>query len=297
MSGQTDRDSAFPGNQIQDRTICQQELNITNTPTDGQMIVINMPTGDFTAQDVPGGGGGSTSTFTRNFTNANLDGNDKINIDHNLNTSYPVVIVYDELENVILPTEITYVTDNQINLDFSGIAPLSGTYNVRVTGAGATTGQFIQTFDDDDLSSGILTANHNLGSKYVLVRIYDDSDKLIEADEYTATDENTLTIDLSSFTPLGTGNDWNIIISSGGAGGSGSTGSHTEEFDDADLDGSGDLIIDHNLDSQFNNVTIYNNLNEKIMPDKIIATSASRVTINLDSFSPLTGNWNIKVVG
>lgn len=46
-----DRSTNIPGNQIEDDTIKQTELDITNTPTDGQIVKINMPTGDFTAID------------------------------------------------------------------------------------------------------------------------------------------------------------------------------------------------------------------------------------------------------
>ncbi len=45
----TDRDSTLDGDQITDRTVKQLELDITNTPTDKQIMQINMPTGDFTA--------------------------------------------------------------------------------------------------------------------------------------------------------------------------------------------------------------------------------------------------------
>ena len=52
----TDRDSTLDGDQITDRTIKQLEIDLTNTPTDGQIIKINMPTGDFTAIDAGSGG-------------------------------------------------------------------------------------------------------------------------------------------------------------------------------------------------------------------------------------------------
>ncbi len=48
----TDRDSTLDGDQITDRTIKQLELDFTNTPTDGQILKINMPDGDFTAIDL-----------------------------------------------------------------------------------------------------------------------------------------------------------------------------------------------------------------------------------------------------
>jgi len=43
-----DRNSIIHGNQIKDRTLTQLELDFTTPPTDGQIIKINMPTGDFT---------------------------------------------------------------------------------------------------------------------------------------------------------------------------------------------------------------------------------------------------------
>ena len=48
----TDRDSTIDGEQITDRTIKQLELDLTDTPTDGQIIKVNMPTGDMTPIDI-----------------------------------------------------------------------------------------------------------------------------------------------------------------------------------------------------------------------------------------------------
>ncbi len=48
-----DRYTNKPANQIKDRTLKQLELDITNTPTDGDVLKINMPTGDFTAIAAP----------------------------------------------------------------------------------------------------------------------------------------------------------------------------------------------------------------------------------------------------
>lgn len=44
-----DRDTSIPGNQIQNDSVKQDELDITNVPTDGEILKVNMPTGDFTA--------------------------------------------------------------------------------------------------------------------------------------------------------------------------------------------------------------------------------------------------------
>ena len=53
----TDRYTKVPSEQIKDDSINQSDLNITNTPTDGQILKINMPAGDFTAIDAGTGSG------------------------------------------------------------------------------------------------------------------------------------------------------------------------------------------------------------------------------------------------
>ncbi len=199
----TDRDSTIDGDQITDRTIKQLELDLTNTPTDGQIVKINMPTGDMTAIDF------ANTSFKQTFTNADLTAN-KITITHNLSIDYPVVIVYDNNNNEIFPSEITYLTDNTIELDFTGTTPITGNYQVRVIGAIGTTGTFTQSFTNADLSSGILTATHSLNTQYVLLMLYDNSGNVVQADEFTAISTTVLTVDLSSFgTITGT---WNIRV-------------------------------------------------------------------------------------
>ncbi len=199
----SDRSTSIPGNQIEDDSIKQNELDITNTPDDGQFVKINMPTGDFTAVDI------ANTSFKQTFTDGDLTA-DKITITHNLSIAHPVVIVYDNSNNVIFPSEITYLTDATIELDFTGVTPLTGNYQVRVIGAIGTTGTFLQSFTNSDLSSGILTATHSLNTQYVLVTIYDNNNIVIQANEFTATSTTVLTVDLSAFgTITGT---WNIRI-------------------------------------------------------------------------------------
>lgn len=68
------------------------------------------------------------------------------------------------------------------------------------------------SFDNGDLSSGVLTITHSLGRQYVNCTVYDNNDIEIEPDNVTATDTNTLTVDLSTYGTL-TGT-WNYRISS-----------------------------------------------------------------------------------
>ncbi len=198
-----DRDSSYGANQIRDRSLTQLELDITNTPTDGQIIKINMPAGDMTAIDFV------NTSFKQTLTNADLTAN-KITITHNLSIAHPVVIVYDNSNNQIFPSEITYLTDDTIELDFTGITPLTGNYQVRVIGAIGTTGTFLDSFVDADLSSGILTVTHSLNTQFVLLTLYDNNNNVVQANNFTATSITVLTVDLSGFGTL-TGT-WNIRV-------------------------------------------------------------------------------------
>ena len=78
-----------------------------------------------------GPSGPSGSAYTTSFVNGDLV-SDKIIITHNLGITFPLVQVFDENDNKIIPTEITYKTTNTVELDFTTMTPLSGTYNVRV---------------------------------------------------------------------------------------------------------------------------------------------------------------------
>jgi len=89
---------------------------------------------------------------------------------------------------------------------YSGAQGISG-YSGAGGGAGAS---YNVAITNADLVAGIFTAPHNLGSRYPLVIIYDSAFKAVVPDEIQSVDVNTVTIDLSSFSPLvGT---WNIKV-------------------------------------------------------------------------------------
>jgi len=85
------------------------------------------------------------------------------------------------------------ITDGSGNLSFSDLM-----------------NSYTNTFVDGDLTAGVLTISHNLGTKNTIVSVYDNSDNVIVPDEITATDINTTTIDLSSYGTL-TGT-WRYVI-------------------------------------------------------------------------------------
>jgi hypothetical protein len=80
--------------------------------------------------DGGGGGGGNVKRF--DVTNADLT-NYSVVLNHRLK-KYSIVEVYDNNDNVIIPNEVYAVDADNVRVNFSGIAPLSGTYHVVVAG-------------------------------------------------------------------------------------------------------------------------------------------------------------------
>ena len=70
---------------------------------------------------------------------------------------------------------------------------------------------------------------------------------------------------------------------------------YSSSFAEADLT-TGVISFAHNLNNQFNIVQVYDELNQIVLPDEITATDANNVEIDLTSFSPITGTWNIVVI-
>jgi hypothetical protein len=68
-----------------------------------------------------------------------------------------------------------------------------------------------------------------------------------------------------------------------------------QDFVDGDLT-AGVLTVNHNLNSQYVSVTVYNNSNLIIIPDDVTATSTTVSTIDLTSFGTLSGTWRAVII-
>jgi len=75
---------------------------------------------------------------------------------------------------------------------------------------GAGLGIFRLSFVNADLVAGVLTVTHNLGIRYHVVAVYDDSNELITPDLVTDVDSDSLTIDLTSFGAIA--GTWNVVV-------------------------------------------------------------------------------------
>lgn len=71
------------------------------------------------------------SKYKQSFTSASLS-NGVITVSHNLNEDYPLVQIYNNNKNVIVPDAITSVTANSVSVDLSSYGAISGTWRVTV---------------------------------------------------------------------------------------------------------------------------------------------------------------------
>lgn len=149
-----------------------------------------------------------------------------------------------------------------------------------------TANGFAQNFTDSNLSSGTLTVKHNLDVNAIEVHVYDSSGNSLDPDLITKTDADTVTINLSSFSPIS--GTWSVVVLAR------VHSSHLGYFSSADLS-SGVLTETHNLDSTDVGVQIWNDVNELVESDYTIPISVSAVEVGLASHS-VSGLWSAVVL-
>lgn len=163
------------------------------------------------------------------------------------------------------------------------------------SGGGSATDSYSTSFTNGDLSAGVLTVTHNLGVKYVAVKIYNNEDKEILPDEITLSSTTTLTIDLSSYgTISGT---WNVVVINTRTPASGESGGrYANSFTNGDLS-SGILTITHSLGVKYIQLYVFDNNDKMIIPDDVTLSSTSACTADFSSYGTLSGTWNYVVLG
>lgn len=87
--------------------------------------------GGKTVVTIPGGGGGGV--YGTSFTNANLTAG-VLTVIHALANKYDLVQVYDNLDRMIIPTEVVAVDANTLDVDLTGYGVITGTWRVVVGG-------------------------------------------------------------------------------------------------------------------------------------------------------------------
>jgi len=74
---------------------------------------------------------GATATFLQSFTDGDLTVG-ILSVTHDLNLIYPIVEIYDDTNNAIIPDDILILTPTTLDLNVLNFTPISGTWQIRV---------------------------------------------------------------------------------------------------------------------------------------------------------------------
>jgi hypothetical protein len=81
---------------------------------------------------------------------------------------------------------------------------------LRVAQAIAAQAGYTLTFDNADLSTGVLTVTHNRGNAYPSVTVFDNNGKIVLPDEVDSSSINALTVSLVSYGTIS--GDWTVVV-------------------------------------------------------------------------------------
>ena len=249
------------------------------TPSDGQVLTYNGSGAVWVAED---GGGTTASSYTTSFVDADLDSVNILVVNHSLGASYPHVVIYDNNEELVLAS-VEYIDTNTVHIDFDPVAPISGTWNVRVSvgagGGGGGTG----TPGGSDTQMQYNNSGAFGGASGIT---YNDSTNVVTIGGYSFPSTPGSVGEVLAL-QSGDSLDWasvNITDTT-----------YFTTFDDSDIGSTGLLTVNHNLGTGYPNIIIYDDLNEQIVPDANTNIDVNTITCDLSSFGTLTGTWKIRV--
>lgn len=73
------------------------------------------------------------------------------------------------------------------------------------------------------------------------------------------------------------------------------SGSFKRSFSSTDLDMMNVIVVQHDLDEEFPDVTVYNDTRRVVLPDEVYSVDANNVRIDLGSYGNIQGNWNVTI--
>jgi hypothetical protein len=186
-------------------------------------------------------------------------------ITHNLEYDYPSVTIYDSTNKVIIPDEITRVSNNELTITFASAE--SGNAHVSVGGISNLSGdRYLYT---QSTTASVWTITHGLNYKYVNINVYDELDEMLLPQHIVATDINTTTLTFATPT------SGHAIISKGGPrvmNGLNDLGNGSYQF-------TGSLVVTGEVDAQNFNTT----------SDMSLKTNLELIENSLDKVEKLNG--------
>ena len=145
------------------------------------------------------------------------------------------------------------------------------------------------TFTVDDIAAGFLTIVHDFGVQVVFIEIKDNQGRTRYPDSIYFPSKTRSLVGLSTPDIIGT---WTWVATHPSA-----DSPIQGVFANGDLDSDGLIRIQHNLNSEAVNVVIVNgNIPPyQVFPDFIESTSPDIVTVGLESFQPIEGQFQYSV--
>lgn len=156
----------------------------------------------------------ATASFAYSFPDQGFQftqatGSSTWTVNHNLNTSTPLVDVYDSTYNQLIPASVSSISANTTQITFStaqaGYAIISKgsgiSSQVAVSASFATTASYASSVGinfEQVTPSNTWTIVHNLNNKHPLVQIYDSSDATIIPQSIVGTNTSTVTVTFST---------------------------------------------------------------------------------------------------
>jgi hypothetical protein len=190
-------------------------LNV-DTSVSASIISANQFTGSLygTASQAVSSSYATTASFAYAFPDQGFQftqatGSSTWTVNHNLNTSTPLVDIYDYTYNQLIPASISSISANTTQITFStaqaGYAIISKgsgiSSEVAISASFAITASYAASVGvnfEQVSPSDAWTIVHNLNNKYPLVQVYNSSDATIIPQSIVGTSTSTVTVTFST---------------------------------------------------------------------------------------------------
>lgn len=193
-------------------------------------------------------------------------------INHNLNTLYPLIQLFDENKNIVIPDQVIIIDLNSVSLSFSSL--VSGivivySYNEDITP--------IDTLELDENYTKRITTSLN-----PIFQLYNSDNTLVIPNGISKVSDNIFDITLSE---NDTSSNFILTATEGFE-------RYVEEFDNTSLSDLAAKNIIHNLNTWYPIVQIYSN-NQIILPKNIQVININTIQVLL---SDIESNYEVLVI-
>jgi len=240
--------------------------------------------------------GDQVGAYTSVFNNTTVV-NGVYRLRHPFNTKSVVVQVYDDNNQMVLPSEIILINNYLIDIDLSGSSSIVGDWRVTVlsnTGGTKQIRSFTQNFTQTDITvNEDITFTHNIGSEGVFVQVFDNNGNLVLPSSIDVLDANRVRVSVADGGPLV--GSWSVQIL-GDKEEAKKVTSYARSFKDEDLV-AGVLEVEHMLNTLNVVVQVYDENNQMVLPSEITRVGLDNASISFAGAEEgIAGEWQVTVV-